>query len=279
MASQMEAACIERTSVDFTEPTGKVELRANGQVILFDGFLKLYQEGRDDEEDEENRRLPQMKQGEAVKVEDAKAEQHFTEPPPRFSEASLVKKLEELGIGRPSTYAAILEKLRERNYVRMDKNRFIADDRGRILTAFMENFFAKYVEYDFTADLEEKLDVVSAGNLAWKALMREFWKDFNGAIGDIAELRIGDVIETLNEVLGAHIFPAARGWRRSAHLFGLRHRAALAAPRQSSARLSAARITMLNRLQIHAALGWRRRARRSDSRRRADCSATAPRGR
>ncbi len=207
VASQMEAASIERTSVDLTEPTGKVELRANGQVILFDGFLKLYQEGRDDEEDEETRRLPQMKQGEAVKVEEVKADQHFTEPPPRFSEASLVKKLEELGIGRPSTYAAILEKLRERNYVRMDKNRFIADDTGRILTAFMENFFAKYVEYDFTADLEEKLDEVSAGNLEWKALMREFWKDFNGAIVDIADLRIGDVIEKLNEVMGAHIFP------------------------------------------------------------------------
>ncbi|MBL8538424.1 MAG: type I DNA topoisomerase [Hyphomonadaceae bacterium] len=207
IASQMEAASIERTTVDLTEPTGKVELRATGQVILFDGFLKLYSEGRDDEEDEENRRLPQMKQGEPANVQDVKADQHFTEPPPRFSEASLVKKLEELGIGRPSTYAAILEKLRERNYVTMDKNRFIADDRGRILTAFMENFFSKYVEYDFTADLEEKLDLVSAGDLEWKALMREFWKDFNGAIGDISELRIGDVIEKLNEVMGDHIFP------------------------------------------------------------------------
>lgn len=207
VASQMEAASIERTTVDFIEPTGKVELRATGQVILFDGFLKLYQEGRDDEEDEENRRLPQLKQGEAVNVHDVKADQHFTEPPPRYSEASLVKKLEELGIGRPSTYAAILEKLRERNYVRMDKNRFIPDDRGRLVTAFLENFFAKYVEYDFTADLEEKLDEVSAGELDWKALMREFWKDFNGAIGEIGDLRIGQVLDTLNEVLGPHIFP------------------------------------------------------------------------
>jgi DNA topoisomerase-1 len=207
IASQMEAASIERTSVDFVEPTGKVELRATGQVILFDGFLKLYQEGRDDEEDEENRRLPQLKQGEVVKVEDVKADQHFTEPPPRFSEASLVKKLEELGIGRPSTYAAILDKLRERNYVKTEKNRFIPDDRGRLVTAFMENFFSKYVEYDFTADLEEKLDQVSSGDLPWKKLMREFWTDFNGAIGDIGDLRIGDVIEKLNEVLGDHIFP------------------------------------------------------------------------
>jgi DNA topoisomerase I len=208
VASQMEAASIERTSVDFTEPTGKVELRATGQVILFDGFLKLYQEGRDDEEDEENRRLPQLKQGESVNVHDVKADQHFTEPPPRYSEASLVKKLEELGIGRPSTYAAILEKLRERNYVTMDKNRFIPDDRGRIVIAFLENFFAKYVEYDFTADLEEKLDEVSAGELNWKALMRDFWKDFNGAIIGIGDLRITQVLDTLNEVMGPHIFPA-----------------------------------------------------------------------
>jgi DNA topoisomerase-1 len=208
VASQMEGASIERTSIDFTEPTGKVELRATGQVILFDGFLKLYQEGRDDEEDEENRRLPQLKQGEAVNVHDVKADQHFTEPPPRYSEASLVKKLEELGIGRPSTYAAILEKLRERNYVTMDKNRFIPDDRGRIVIAFLENFFAKYVEYDFTADLEEKLDEVSAGELNWKALMRDFWKDFNGAISDIGDLRITQVLDTLNEVMGPHIFPA-----------------------------------------------------------------------
>jgi DNA topoisomerase I len=207
IASQMEAASIERTTVDFTEPTGKVELRATGQVILFDGFLKLYQEGRDDEEDEENRRLPLLKQGEAVSVQDVKADQHFTEPPPRYSEASLVKKLEELGIGRPSTYAAILEKLRERNYVRMEKNRFIPDDRGRLVTAFLENFFAKYVEYDFTADLEEKLDEVSAGELNWKALMRDFWKDFSGAIDDIGDLRITEVLDTLNEVLGPHIFP------------------------------------------------------------------------
>jgi DNA topoisomerase I len=208
VASQMEAASLERTSVDFTEPSGKVELRATGQVILFDGFLKLYQEGRDDEEDEENRRLPQLKQGESVKVEDVKADQHFTEPPPRYSEASLVKKLEELGIGRPSTYAAILEKLRERNYVTMDKNRFIPDDRGRIVIAFLENFFGKYVEYDFTADLEEKLDEVSAGNLNWKALMRDFWKDFSGAIADTGDLRITQVLDTLNEVMGPHIFPA-----------------------------------------------------------------------
>ncbi len=207
-ASQMESASIERTTVDFTQRSGKAELRATGQVILFDGFLTLYQEGRDDEEDEENRRLPQLKQDEPVKVADAKAEQHFTEPPPRYSEASLVKKLEELGIGRPSTYAAILEKLRERNYVTVEKNRFIPDDRGRLVIAFLENFFRRYVEYDFTAELEEKLDLVSTGDLSWKVLMRDFWKDFRAAVDEIGELRIGDVLEALNEALGPHIFPA-----------------------------------------------------------------------
>jgi DNA topoisomerase-1 len=209
MASQMEAASLERTSVDFTEPTGKVELRASGQVILFDGFLALYSEGRDDEnaDDDENRRLPQMKQGEAMKVADAKAAQHFTEPPPRFSEASLVKKLEELGIGRPSTYAATIEKLRERNYVHTDKNRFIPDDRGRLVTAFLENFFKRYVEYDFTADLEEKLDEVASGDLSWKKLMREFWTEFHAAVDGMSELRVTNVLDALNESLGPHIFP------------------------------------------------------------------------
>ncbi len=209
LASQMEAATLERTTIDFAEPGLRTELRATGQVVLFDGFLALYQESQDDAtEDDESRRLPRVTKGEAVTVKEAKADQHHTEPPPRFSEASLVKKLEELGIGRPSTYAAILEKLRERNYVRAEKNRFIPDDRGRVVTAFLENFFRKYVEYDFTADLETKLDLVSAGELAWKTLMREFWTDFSGAIGDIADLRITHVIDALNESLGAHIFPA-----------------------------------------------------------------------
>ncbi|MGE0828930.1 MAG: type I DNA topoisomerase [Hyphomonadaceae bacterium] len=208
VASQMEAASLERTTIDFTEPSGRVELRATGQVVLFDGFFRLYQEGRDEEEEtDENRRLPQIAQDESVKVRDAKADQHFTEPPPRYSEASLVKKLEELGIGRPSTYAAILEKLRERNYVTMDKNRFFPDDRGRIVTAFLENFFKRYVEYDFTADLEEKLDQVSAGELSWKAFLQDFWKDFRVAVDDIGELRITHVLDALNEALGPHIFP------------------------------------------------------------------------
>jgi DNA topoisomerase-1 len=207
MASQMQSATLEQTRIDFGDERGKTKLRATGQVVLFDGFLKLYQEGQDDAEDEESRRLPKLNKGEKVKLGEAKADQHFTEPPPRFSEASLVKRLEELGIGRPSTYAAILEKLRERNYVRMDKNRFIPDDRGRVVTAFLENFFQRYVEYDFTAALEENLDKVAGGEMSWKALMREFWTDFSAAVGEIGELRITQVIETLNDVLGPHIFP------------------------------------------------------------------------
>jgi DNA topoisomerase I len=205
-ASQMEAAVLEKTAIDFTDAKSPTQLRATGQVVLFDGYRAIYEEGRDDEEAEDSRRLPKLAQGAPAKVESAKADQHFTQPPPRFTEATLVKRMEELGIGRPSTYAAILEKLRKQ-YVRMDKNRFIPEDRGRLVTAFLENFFARYVEYDFTAGLEEKLDKVSAGDLAWKSLMRDFWTDFSAAIADIGELRIGQVLDALNEALGPHIFP------------------------------------------------------------------------
>jgi len=207
IASQMEAARIERTTVDLETADGRTGLRATGQVVLFDGYLAVYEEGRDDPEDEESARLPQVRQGADAKVVRARSDQHFTEPPPRYSEASLVKKLEELGIGRPSTYASILTVLREREYVRMDKQRFIPEDKGRLVTAFLEQFFHKYVEYDFTAELEEQLDAVSAGKLDWKALLREFWKDFHAAVGEIGELRIGQVIEALNEALAPHIFP------------------------------------------------------------------------
>ncbi|NDC59029.1 MAG: type I DNA topoisomerase, partial [Alphaproteobacteria bacterium] len=206
MASQMEAAQLERTTIDFADGRG-TEMRATGQVVLFDGFFALYQEGQDDAEDEENRRLPRLVVGESVQTSESKADQHFTEPPPRFSEASLVKRLEELGIGRPSTYAATIEKLREREYVRMDRTRFIPEDKGRVVTAFLENFFRRYVEYDFTAGLEEKLDLVSAGALEWKELMRDFWRDFSAAVADIGDLRITQVLDALNDALGPHIFP------------------------------------------------------------------------
>jgi len=208
IASQMEAARIERTTIDLESADGATGLRATGQVIQFPGYLAVYEEGRDDAEDEDGARLPAVNEGAAAKVHTAKADQHFTEPPPRYSEASLVKKMEELGIGRPSTYASILTVLRDRAYVRMDKNRFIPEDKGRLVTAFLEQFFARYVEYDFTAALEEKLDLVSDGKLDWKVLLRDFWKDFQAAVGEIGDLRVSQVLDALNDALGPHIFPA-----------------------------------------------------------------------
>ncbi len=213
VASQMESAELERTTADITAkvaaPKPRVlDLRATGTVIMFDGFLAVYQEGRDEApEDEEGRRLPQMSVGEALKKIAIDASQHFTEPPPRYSEASLVKRLEELGIGRPSTYASILQVLRDRKYVRSEKNRLIPEDRGRIVTAFLESFFSRYVEYDFTADLEEQLDRVSNNEIEWLELMRRFWRDFFAAVEDIKDLRVGDVIDALNDMLAPHVFP------------------------------------------------------------------------
>ncbi|MBV8594271.1 MAG: topoisomerase DNA-binding C4 zinc finger domain-containing protein, partial [Caulobacteraceae bacterium] len=217
IASQMEAARIERTTIDLASADGQTGLRATGQVVLFPGYLAVYEEGRDapdpsaaapaEEADEDGGRLPQVSAGAKARVIEARQDQHFTEPPPRYSEASLVKKMEELGIGRPSTYASILTVLRDRGYVRMDKARFQPEDSGRLVTAFLEQFFRRYVEYDFTADLEEKLDKVSAGELDWKALLREFWTPFEAAVGGIGELRTTQVLDALNESLGPHIFP------------------------------------------------------------------------
>jgi DNA topoisomerase-1 len=207
IASQMESARIERTTIDLESADGMLGLRATGQVVLFDGYLAVYEEGRDDPEDEEGGRLPQVRDGADARVAAARADQHFTEPPPRYSEASLVKKMEELGIGRPSTYASILERLRDRNYVRMEKNRFVPEDQGRLVTVFLEQFFGKYVEYDFTADLEEKLDLVSAGDLDWKVLLREFWAEFNAKVGEMGELRTREVLDALDGVLGPYMFP------------------------------------------------------------------------
>ncbi len=146
--------------------------------MLFDGFLKLYEEGVDDKEGEDDARLPKLTEGEKLARHAIEAAQHFTEPPPRYTEASLVKRMEELGIGRPSTYASTLNVLREREYVRFEKKRLIPEDKGRLVTAFLESFFQRYVEYDFTADLEEKLDLISDGKLAWKDVLRDFWRDF-----------------------------------------------------------------------------------------------------
>ena len=212
IASQMESARVERTTIEMDSADGKTGLRASGEVVLFDGYLKVYQEGRDDAPrgeagDEEGGRLPQVNQGAAARVIDARADQHFTEPPPRYSEASLVKKMEELGIGRPSTYASVLSVLRDRAYVRMDKNRFVPEDKGRLVTVFLEEFFRKYVEYDFTADLEEKLDLVSAGQLNWKVLLREFWTDFHAKTEEIGGLRTREVLDSLDSALAPFLYP------------------------------------------------------------------------
>ena len=207
VASQMEAAQIERTTVEIPSSDGRVALRATGQVIKFDGFLTLYQEGKDESDEEDGGRLPSMATGDTPKLADAVHTQHFTEPPPRFSEASLVKRLEELGIGRPSTYASTLSTLIDRDYVKLEQKRFIPEDKGRLVTVFLEKFFARYVEYDFTAGLEEKLDLVSDGKLAWKDFLREFWTEFSAAIGATSELRVSNVIDAINEVLGHHLFP------------------------------------------------------------------------
>lgn len=207
VASQMEAAQIERTTVEIPSSDGRVALRATGQVIKFDGFLTLYQEGKDESDEEDGGRLPSMATGDTPKLADAVHTQHFTEPPPRFSEASLVKRLEELGIGRPSTYASTLSTLIDRDYVKLEQKRFIPEDKGRLVTIFLEKFFARYVEYDFTAGLEEKLDLVSDGKLAWKDFLREFWTEFSAAIGATSELRVSNVIDAINDVLGHHLFP------------------------------------------------------------------------
>ncbi len=213
IASQMESAELERTTVDITAKAGgrTIDLRANGTVVKFDGFLTLYTEDQDDKSDDEDaNRLPEMATGDALKKREIQATQHFTEPPPRYSEASLVKRMEELGIGRPSTYASILQVLKDRGYVRIDKKRLVPEDKGRVLTAFLENFFARYVEYDFTASLEEQLDKVSNNEMPWRDLLRDFWTGFIGAVSDIKELRITQVIDALDEMLSPHLFPPSK---------------------------------------------------------------------
>ena len=211
IASQMQPAEIERTTVEIEAVNGarRATLRAVGSVIRFDGFLAAYTEQKEeDSEDEENRRLPEIRAGEALAREAINATQHSTEPPPRYSEASLIKKMEELGIGRPSTYASTLKTLEDREYVTVDKRKLVPHSKGRLVTAFLESFFEKYVEYDFTAALEEKLDEISDGKLAWKDVLRDFWRDFSASVDDIKELRVTDVLDALNEVLAPLAFPA-----------------------------------------------------------------------
>jgi DNA topoisomerase-1 len=209
VASQMASALLEQVAVDIADAAGRVRLRANGSVILFDGFLTLYQEDRDDTQDEEGEggRLPAMRKAERLARGQVTPSQHFTQPPPRYTEASLVRKLEELGIGRPSTYASTLQVLQDRDYVRLEKRRFVPEDRGRLVTAFLTNFFERYVEYNFTADLENQLDDISGGRIDWKEVLRNFWRDFSVAIDGTKELTISQVLTALDEALGPHFFP------------------------------------------------------------------------
>lgn len=211
ISSQMQSAELDQTGVDITDPAGTVTLRANGQVMVFDGYLSVYMESQDDKDEKDETRsnlLPEMKEGEKLGIQKVSPEQHFTQPPPRFTDASLVKRMEELGIGRPSTYASIIQVLQSRDYVVKDRNRFIPEDRGRLVSTFLGNFFDKYVEYDFTAQLESQLDEVSAGRLDWKALLANFWRDFKSAIDGTKDLTITNVLDVLDEELGPHFFKA-----------------------------------------------------------------------
>ncbi|MEP2027478.1 MAG: type I DNA topoisomerase [Paracoccaceae bacterium] len=208
LASQMEVARLERTTVVVASADEQVELRATGQVVLFEGFLKVYEEGRDDAVvDDDDKRLPQVMQSEPADKRTITPEQHFTQPPPRYTEATLVKRMEELGIGRPSTYASVVTTIQDREYVRKEKNRLFPEDKGRLVTAFLENYFRKYVGYDFTAGLETQLDNVSAGDSNYKDVLEQFWNDFSAAIAETSELRITEVLEKINDVLEPHLFP------------------------------------------------------------------------
>ena len=210
VASQMASAELDQVAVDIAGDNNRVVLRATGSVVVFDGFMAVYHEDRDEpsDEDEADRLLPDVAEGEGMgRKGSVRADQHFTQPPPRFSEASLVKQMEELGIGRPSTYASILSVLQERNYVRLDQRRFIPEDRGRLVTAFLEQFFKRYVEYNFTAELENQLDDISGGRIDWRKVLEDFWRDFSGAVDGTKELRISEVIDALDNELGPYFFP------------------------------------------------------------------------
>ncbi|MGH6949190.1 MAG: DNA topoisomerase, partial [Kiloniellales bacterium] len=209
LASQMESARLDQVAIDIAGNGNQATLRANGSVVKFDGFFALYKEGLDDPGDDERElRLPPLKEGDPVRCRKVAPEQHFTQPPPRFTEASLVKRLEELGIGRPSTYASILQVLQDRDYVRLDKKRFLPEDRGRLVTAFLSSFFERYFQYNFTADLEEQLDDISGGRKDWKLVLRQFWDAFSAAVEDTKDLSITNVIDALDHELGPHFFPS-----------------------------------------------------------------------
>jgi len=208
LASQMASARLERTTVELADGTGKAVLRATGQVVLFPGYLALYEEGRDEKaEDEDATRMPSLREGDMPAKTEVEATQHFTQPPPRYSEASLVKRLEELGIGRPSTYAATLQTLKDREYVRVDKGRFVPEESGRLVTAFLERFFERYVSYDYTAELEEELDDVSGGRLNWQKLLDDFWRDFKPKAGEVMDQKPSEITQALDEFLAPWLYP------------------------------------------------------------------------
>jgi DNA topoisomerase-1 len=207
LASQMASARLERTVIDLVDGTGQHALRATGQVVIFPGFLTLYEEGRDDAEDDDAKLLPRMREGDSPAKKSVTADQHFTQPPPRYSEASLVKRLEELGIGRPSTYASTLQVLKDRDYVRVEKNRFFAEESGRLVTAFLERFFTRYVSYDFTAGLEDELDEISGGRAQWQAVLEAFWKDFKPKTAEVMEQKPSDITAELDKFLEPMLFP------------------------------------------------------------------------
>ena len=219
VASQMENAVLDQVAVDIAAADGSAALRATGSVIAFDGFLKVYQEGKDEDasadsdDDDKLRILPDVKKGQHLARQEVDADQHFTQPPPRYTEASLVKRLEELGIGRPSTYASIISVLQDRNYVKLESRRFMPEDRGRLVTAFLSSFFERYVEYGFTAELEERLDDISGGRREWKQVLRDFWEAFSKAVDGTKELRVREVLDTLDELLGPHFFPMGEDGR------------------------------------------------------------------
>lgn len=208
MACQMESVILDTVTADMTSSDGVYIARSNGSTIAFDGFYRIYREGRDDEKEEKSKMLPILSEGEQLETLKVKPEQHFTEPPPRYSEASLVKKMEELGIGRPSTYASIISVLQDRNYATLEKKRFIPSELGRLVTVFLVKYFTKYVEYDFTAHLETELDIVADGGKPWKKLLADFWQGFNANIQDVGQYTIGDVIEYVQESLDFHLFGA-----------------------------------------------------------------------
>lgn len=208
VACQMEQAIIDIVSVEIDTVPKKHSLRATGSTISFDGFYVLYKEGVDDSEgDDESKILPIMHEKEKLIKELVLPKQHFTEPKPRYTEASLVKTLEELGIGRPSTYSSIISVIQDRKYVKLDKKRFFPEERGRIVTVFLSKFFSKYVEYDFTAQLENELDEIAEGKLNWKEFLSKFWHDFSNNVSDVSKINIVEIIECLQNLMHDHLFP------------------------------------------------------------------------